>query len=702
MRHRRLGGLMELAAAFALVSVCCALAAPGWAQSRKGELRGAWMGEGYGRDWPAIMKSLKENGFNALFPEMCTGGAAFYPSKVLPVAPGAAQGRDELAEAVKAAKQYGIELHVWRINWVLFYCPPDVLARYEREGRLMRNAEGKLAREDPTISSDFMVDWLCPSQPANRKLEKEAMLELVRKYDIAGIHFDYMRYPKPDYCYCEHCRAEFEKSLGKQVERWPQDVLEGGPYAERYADWRRGLETSLVSEISEEAHRIKPGIFVSLAAWPDLSVARNRVLQDWPAWVQAGALDFICFMDYTVKADELRKRLASHRQLIHGQIPVYAGLGSFLMKDPETLIDQIQLARSEAADGFLAYAYDRGDLDKWLPKLRETVTAADPNPMPHGGPPAVFAFQQGSAPRTLKDPRGPERAAPLPSPGPAAAKPANLERMLAGERLRVELTIGTPPGETTEEEPNGAYEAASVLRRATETRQPTTSYEPGPDVIGSPDSAPRLSGRVVVETPSGDVLASLAVFDSDLGIKRTLTFLVPEGRCRIAAYGAESFEGKQRDFVVRGPLLIGVRAEELSTPAPGGAKEAAPEASSVLEGQVDALLAGAVLQLNAADLSALTGSLQLKLTGEGGGDWWIRIGEGKAQWGRGVVETPTQQGSAAPLPSCTVTSSTQDCLALGRREADASELWDSGRVTVTGDLSFVQRMAALLGLSAAP
>jgi uncharacterized lipoprotein YddW (UPF0748 family) len=693
---------MELAAAFALVSVCCALAAPGWAQSRKGELRGAWMGEGYGRDWPAIMKSLKENGFNALFPEMCTGGAAFYPSKVLPVAPGAAQGRDELAEAVKAAKQYGIELHVWRINWVLFYCPPDVLARYEREGRLMRNAEGKLAREDPTISSDFMVDWLCPSQPANRKLEKEAMLELVRKYDIAGIHFDYMRYPKPDYCYCEHCRAEFEKSLGKQVERWPQDVLEGGPYAERYADWRRGLETSLVSEISEEAHRIKPGIFVSLAAWPDLSVARNRVLQDWPAWVQAGALDFICFMDYTVKADELRKRLASHRQLIHGQIPVYAGLGSFLMKDPETLIDQIQLARSEAADGFLAYAYDRGDLDKWLPKLRETVTAADPNPMPHGGPPAVFAFQQGSAPRTLKDPRGPERAAPLPSPGPAAAKPANLERMLAGERLRVELTIGTPPGETTEEEPNGAYEAASVLRRATETRQPTTSYEPGPDVIGSPDSAPRLSGRVVVETPSGDVLASLAVFDSDLGIKRTLTFLVPEGRCRIAAYGAESFEGKQRDFVVRGPLLIGVRAEELSTPAPGGAKEAAPEASSVLEGQVDALLAGAVLQLNAADLSALTGSLQLKLTGEGGGDWWIRIGEGKAQWGRGVVETPTQQGSAAPLPSCTVTSSTQDCLALGRREADASELWDSGRVTVTGDLSFVQRMAALLGLSAAP
>ena len=651
---------MLRAAVFALVGVC-ALSAPVWAQSRKGELRGAWMGEGYGRDWPAIMKALKDNGFNALFPNMCTGGAAFYPSKVLPVAPGARPGRDEMAEAVKAAKQYGIELHVWRINWVLFHCPPVVLARYEKEGRLMRNAEGKLAREDPTISSGFMVDWLCPSHPANRKLEKEAMLELVRNYDIAGIQFDYMRYPRADYCYCDHCRAEFEKSLGKQVEQWPQDVLEGGPYAERYADWRRGLETFLVTEISQEAHRIKPGIFVSLAAWPDASAARNSVLQDWRAWVQAGALDFICFMDYTLRAEELTKLLISQRQLIHGQIPVYAGLGSFLMKEPETLIDQIQLARSEGADGFLAFAYYTGDLDKWLPKLRETVTAADPNPMPHGGPPAVFAFS-----------------------GPAAAKPATGEKVLAGERLAVEITIGTPPSETTKEEPGGEYEAASVLRSATETRRPTTSYEPGPEAIGSLEEAPRLSGRVVVETPSGDVLASLGVFDSDLGIKRTLTFLVPEGRCRIAAYGEESFEGQQRDFVVRGPLLIGVKAEEMA-----GAE--APAQHSV-QAQVEALFAGVVTQLNAADLSALTGSLQVKLTGEGGGDWWLRIGEGKAQWGRGVVETPTS----------TETLSAKDALALGRGEAEPSELWDSGRLTVTGDLAFAQRIADLLGLSAAP
>ena len=658
-----------------LVSVAVLLfSLPAAAQSRTGELRGAWMGEGYGRDWPAIMKSLQDNGFNALFPNMCTGGAAFYPSKVLPVAPGATPGRDEMAEAVKAAKQFGIELHVWRINWVLFHCPAEVLARYEKEGRLMRNPEGKLAREDPSISSDFTVDYLCPSHPANRKLEKDAMLELVRNYDIAGIHFDYMRYPTPDYCYCDHCRAEFEKALGKKVEHWPQDAVEGGPLFERYADWRRSLQTSLVSEISEEAHRIKPGIKVSLAAWPDVNVARNWVLQDWPAWVQAGALDFICFMDYTLDSNQLAEWLTSHRKLIHGQIPVYAGLGSFLMKEAVTLIEQIRLSREEGADGFLAFAYYSGDLDKWLPELRRGVTAADPDPMPHTGPPASFAFS-----------------------GPATAKPASGEKVLAGQQLQAEVTIGTPPSDTAEEQDtSGAAQAAAVLRQTTETRKPTETYDHPPEIIPSLEETPRLSGRVVVEAPAGDVLARLAVFDSDLGIKRTVTFLAPEGRFRIAAYGAESFDGKKRDFVVRGPLLVGVKAEELaptaSLPAPGEVTEPAPQASAEPQGEVDMLLAGVASELNASDLSGLEGCLRIDLTGEGGKEWWLRIRDGRCEWGMGMVESAT----------ATVSSSVKDALAVASGEADAYALWNAGRITITGDTSYVKRIADILGINTGP
>jgi len=635
-----------------VAALLCAVAFPAAAQSRRGEMRGAWMGEGYGRDWPSIMRSLKDNGFNALFPNLSTGGAAFYPSKVLPAARGAQPGRDELAEAVKAAKEHGIELHVWRINWVLLHCPDDLLASYEKDGRLMRNSKGQLAREDP--SSDLKVDWLCPSHPENRKLEKESMLELVRSYDIAGIHFDYMRYPGPDYCYCDHCQDQFQKDTGAKIARWPEDVVEGGAYADRYADWRRQLQTSLVVEISQAAHHIKPDIFVSLAAFPDPDWARTGVFQDWPAWVQAGALEFICFMNYTLDNAQLGHWLGVQRKLIHSTIPVYAGLGSFLMQDPSTLIEQVEISRNEGADGFLAFAYYSGDLDKWFPALRATVTAAEPDPMPHGGPPAMFSFS-----------------------GPALAKPASLDKVLAGSQLEVEMVVGAPPPSTpAEPESEGAEQVASVLRRATEARTPVPTYEPPLSVITDTQPKPRISGRVVAETPSGAALVPLGAFDADLGIKRALRFLAPQGPFRIAVYGEIGEPtGKKHEFVVRSPLLVGVEAETMAQ---------TPEA---MHAELDRLLAEACAQLDAAKVPGLTGTIELHITGPGGGDWWLRLKDGSCEYGAGGIESP----------DVSFTASAEEALAVARGEADLFSLRSSGQVIITGSVELLEKMMSALG-----
>ena len=41
-------------------------------------------------------------------------------------------------------------------------------------------------------------------------LERDAMLEVATNYDVDGIHFDYIRYPASDHCYCDGCRTRFE------------------------------------------------------------------------------------------------------------------------------------------------------------------------------------------------------------------------------------------------------------------------------------------------------------------------------------------------------------------------------------------------------------------------------------------------------------------------------------------------------------
>jgi hypothetical protein len=379
------------------------------------------------------------------------------------------------------------------------------------------------------------VDWLCPSNPENRKLEKEAMLELVRSYDIAGIQFDYMRYPGGDYCFCDGCKERFQQSQGVKVEKWPDDVRQGGPLAGKWQQWRRGLITSLAQEISDAARALKPAICVSLAAWPDIDDGRDVYGQDWVPWAGDGALDFVCPMDYATDDQELASLVQRQVSEVKGAVPVYAGLGAFEMKSDRQLIDQVGVARSEGADGFVAFAYGSGELAKWLPDLRATVTSEDPSPMPHARPPARFTVS-----------------------GEATKPPASGRNVIAGAKLEVEAVLGWEPPAAGEETP-GAAEAGAMLDRILNQHDTIGTYDDQPSAAAEPSNAERVSGRIVVESPVGASILVLGAFDTEWRFERKLTFSAPEGPFRLAIYGAVNGPKGKRDFVVRAPLMVGVK-----------------------------------------------------------------------------------------------------------------------------------------------
>ena len=68
---------------------------------------------------------------------------------------------------------------------------------------------------------------LSKEQYADFITKLESMLELVRKYHVDGIHFDYIRYPDLSGCYCPRCREKFEARIGRKVEQWPAEVIAG-------------------------------------------------------------------------------------------------------------------------------------------------------------------------------------------------------------------------------------------------------------------------------------------------------------------------------------------------------------------------------------------------------------------------------------------------------------------------------------------
>lgn len=334
--------------------------------SRAEEFRGVWCHSAYGVagwSWEESIKNLAEKGFTAIFPNVLWGGLAYYPSRLLPVAPEVATKGDQIAACLTAAKKYGIQVHVWKVNWNLTIAPPSFVEALRKEGRLQRNREG------------VEIPWLCPSSPENFRLERDSLLEVVRNYEVDGIHFDYIRYPDPATCFCEGCRKRFEVAVRKRVQKWPDDVLRG-KLASRFADWRREQITRLVRAVSEEARKIRPGIRISAAVFHDYPVCRDTVGQDWKAWVEAGYLDFVCPMDYTANAVQFGNWVSSQLARVGGKIPLYPGIGASapgLL--PEETAFQVHVARESGAPGFVIFNYDLEVAEKHLSALRLGATA---------------------------------------------------------------------------------------------------------------------------------------------------------------------------------------------------------------------------------------------------------------------------------------------------------------------------------------
>lgn len=341
--------------------------------SKEEEFRAVWIHTAFGLEggWERSMKVLAENHFSAVIPNMLWGGLAYYPSKVLPVAPEVAERGDQVAQAVAAGKKFGVQVHVWKVNFNLARAPKEFVERMRAAGRTQKTFDG----ED--------VDWLCPSHPDNFKLEFDSIMEVIRNYDIDGFHFDYIRYPHQRACYCEGCRERFQTDTGLTVTNWPDDVR-GGPLTEAFQDWRREQVTRLVRAVSEEAHRIKPGIAISAAVFPDWVKHRDTVGQDTVRWLREGYLDFVCPMDYTTDIDDLRARVTQQVGFIKEvaaegrRVPLYIGLGAFRLPEAADLIQQIQLTRELGADGFVLFQYDEELAEQKLPALLMGVTKSPP------------------------------------------------------------------------------------------------------------------------------------------------------------------------------------------------------------------------------------------------------------------------------------------------------------------------------------
>jgi uncharacterized lipoprotein YddW (UPF0748 family) len=327
--------------------------------TRAAELRGVWVSDTTKLDWDSATANLQRAGFNTIFANLASGGAALYPnSHSLPSIVGGSP--DLVAHGIDLAHRRGLAVHAKQIVTFMFKAPPEFQRELIASDRVMRGPDGH-----PVMQAGFA--WLCPSQEANRALIASSVTEMVKRYPVDGIQFDYIRFCEQPSCFCANCRREFERTIGTHVKRWPEAVLQGA-YVTQFNEWRQHVINTWIEDLSARARQARPNLAVSAAVFSDLNRAREEKAQDWKLWLDRGYVDYVCTMTYTPDLRDFESKVQKE-QTSAPRSKVVVGIGSWKFDRLSQLSAQITMTRQLGAPGFVLFSYDDSASRNFLPNL---------------------------------------------------------------------------------------------------------------------------------------------------------------------------------------------------------------------------------------------------------------------------------------------------------------------------------------------
>lgn len=307
----------------------------------------------YENDVRVIIRNIAAMGFNTVLWQVRGEATVTYPSTIEPW-PAEFEfkdpGFDPLAVAVEEAHANNLRIEAWfnvLPGWKGEKPPESPNQLYNtRPQWFLYDASGK---RQPL--GDFYV-LVNPALPEVRQYIASVARELLDRYDVDGLHLDYVRYA-----------WDLERGARKRYMRDPRTLelykRETGRKpdddAKRWDEWRIAALTQLVSDIRATVRTARPGATLTAAVRPDPNDARNNYFQDSAGWLKRGLLDAAFPMVYTEKMKVFEKNVASYRQVGRGVI--VPGIGAYLQQSVETTRSQLDRCRAWGGD-FAIYSYD--------------------------------------------------------------------------------------------------------------------------------------------------------------------------------------------------------------------------------------------------------------------------------------------------------------------------------------------------------
>jgi len=337
----------------------------------------------------SLVASARTHGFNTLFVQVRGRGDAYYLGGLEPRASELLRQPDNfdpLTTVLETGHAAGLRIHAWiNVNLVssaaelpaarehLIYRHPSWLMVPRDIGQQMAAIDadspgyvGTLARWTRAHATEVEGLYTTPIVREAADYTESVVRDLVRRYPIDGVHFDYARYPNDRFDYSRGAIREFRNAVRSKLPDATRRLLDAeepddlfaypDALPDQWRSFRLSRMTALMTRLHAAVKRERPAATVSLAVAPDLREARQLKLQDWGAWLDAGLADAVCPMAYTTESGRFAELIAAVREAAGSRL-VWAGIGAYRLSPRET-VDNIQTARRLGAAGVVLFSYD--------------------------------------------------------------------------------------------------------------------------------------------------------------------------------------------------------------------------------------------------------------------------------------------------------------------------------------------------------
>lgn len=272
------------------------------------EFRGVWVATVSNIDWPstrtlspeqqkaefiAILERARALNLNAIIFQVRPACDALYDSKLEPWSPylTGTMGKapepfyDPLAFAVEECHKRGLELHAW-------FNPYRAL-HPSYKGPISENHISKTKPELVKKYGNYL--WLNPAEKSVQDHTYNVIMDVVRRYDIDGVHMDDYFYPYP----------ETDKATKREIdfpdEESYQAYVKGGGKLTR-GDWRRQAVNTLMERLYKGIKQEKPWVKFGLSpfgiwkpGYPPQIKGFNqyeKLYADARLWLEKGWVDY--------------------------------------------------------------------------------------------------------------------------------------------------------------------------------------------------------------------------------------------------------------------------------------------------------------------------------------------------------------------------------------------------------------------------